>query len=393
MSRQTKVLALVAVILLDGSACADSVAGPQAAETRAAEPVLSAVKFWDANATANWTDLATSLTARRPVNVGRLSAYLSLAQLRAAEDAEAFVPHPPTSAAIGAASAAVLDAYFPADVAEIEAALDAQEAAVPWPGAKREDFAAGEAIGRAAAARVIAYSASDLYGLTNPGTPPTGPGFWVWNGGPIARASLGARPFFLTSLDELRPPPPPAFGSAEYNAALAEVRHISDTRTANQLALAQYWAVNQSPVSAAAMNNLAVGLIRRHRRSDHEAARIMFLMNAAAWDALIGCFDAKYHYWFIRPPQADPAITLPIGLPPHPSYPSAHSCVSGSSTEVLAAMFPSERRMLDAVAEEASLSRLYAGIHYRFDMEAGLALGRRAAAKALAADLSQVGVR
>src|SRR4030095_9662067 len=114
------------------------------------------------------------------------------------------------------------------------------------------------------------------------------------------------------------------------------------------------------------------GLIRRHRTSDHEAARIMFLMNAAAWDALIGCFDAKYHYWFIRPPQADPAITLPIGLPPHPSYPSALSGVSGCATELWAVMFPGERGMLEALAEEASLSRLYAGIHYRFDMEAGL---------------------
>jgi len=393
MSRHTKVLALAAVILLDGSACADSVSGPHAAATRAAWPALSAVKFWDANATANWTDLATSLAARRPVNVGRLSAYLSLAQLRAAEDAEATVPHPPTSAAIGGASAAMLSAYFPADIGEIEAALDAQEAALPWPGAKGEDFAAGESIGRAAAARVIAYSASDRVGLTDPGKPPIGPGFWVWTGGPIARGNLGARPFFLSSTDELRPPPPPAFGSAGFNAALAEVRQISDTRTPDQLALALYWAANQSPVSAAAMNNLAVGLIRRHRTSDHEAARIMFLMNAAAFDALIGCFDAKYTYWLIRPPQADPAITLPIGLPPHPSYPSAHSCISGSSTEVLAAMFPNERSMLEAVAEEASLSRLYAGIHYRFDMEAGLALGRRAAAKALAADLSAVGVR
>ena len=393
MTRHAKMVAMVAVILLDGSACADAVAGPRAAATRAAGPSPSAVKFWDANAAANWTDLATSLEARTPVPVGRLSVYLSLAQLRAAEDAEAIVPNPPTSAAIGAASAAILNASFPSHTSEIEAALDAQRSAAPWPGAKGEDFAAGEAIGRAAAARVIAYSLGDRVGLTNPGTPPLGPGFWVWNGGPISRGLLGARPFFLTSADELRPPPPPAFGSAAFNAALAEVRQISDTRTAEQVAIAQYWNVNQSPVSAAAMNDLAVGLIRRHRTSDHEAARIMFLMNAAAFDALIGCFDAKYHYWFIRPPQADPAITLPIGLPPHPSYPSAHSCITGSSTAVLAAEYPSERPMLEALAQEASLSRLYAGIHYRFDMEAGLELGRRAAAKALAADLSQVAVR
>lgn len=60
---------------------------------------------------------------------------------------------------------------------------------------------------------------------------------------------------------------------------------------------------------------------------------------------------------------------------------------------MLAAAFPSEARRLAAVAEESSLSRLYAGIHYRFDMEAGLALGRAAAAKALAADLEEVAVR
>jgi membrane-associated phospholipid phosphatase len=229
-------------------------------------------------------------------------------------------------------------------------------------------------------------------GLTDPGHPPIGPGYWVWNGGPIARGNLGARPFFLTSGDELRPPPPPAFGSAEYLAALAEVRQISDTRTPEQLAIAQYWNTNQSPNSDAAINGIARELIVAHHRSDRQAARIFFLMHAAAFDALIGCFDAKYTYWFIRPPQADPAITLPIGLPPHPSYPSAHSCASGAFTTVLAHAFPSERRRLAEVAQEASLSRLYAGIHYRFDMEAGLALGRKVARKALRADLDEVAV-
>ena len=62
-------------------------------------PAAAAVKFWDANAAANWTDLATSLAARRAVNVARLYAYLGLAQLRAAEDAGTIRPHPPTSAA------------------------------------------------------------------------------------------------------------------------------------------------------------------------------------------------------------------------------------------------------------------------------------------------------
>jgi len=212
MTRDLRAFALLAVTTLV-SACSDSSAGPEAPSTLPGAPNASAVKFWDANAAANWNEQATSLAARQPVNVSRLYVYLSLAQLRAAEDAETIRPHPPTSSAIGAASAAVLSAYFPAFTAEIEAALDAQEAADPWPGAKHQDAVAGEAIGRAAAARVIAYSASDLVGLTDPGVPPIGPGYWVWNGGPIARGNLGARPFFLSSGNEFRPPPPPASSS------------------------------------------------------------------------------------------------------------------------------------------------------------------------------------
>lgn len=393
MRVRTGRLALTTIVALGVMGCESVGTEPKVTPVQPTDANASAVKFWDANASADWNELATSLAARRPINAGRLYAYLSLAQLRAAEDAQSSSrPHPPVGAAIGAASASVLDAYFPLDVAEIEGALDAQEGAEPWPGDKHENWNAGEALGRAAATRILAWSAGDLFGLTNPGTPPVGAGYWVWNGGPIARGGLGARPFFLSAGNEFRPPPPPTFGSPAYLAALAEVRQISDTRTPEQLAIAQWWNVNQSPASNASTNNTAVALIRRYRRSDVEAARILFLMNAAAFDAVVGCFEAKYFYWFIRPPQADPGITLPIGLPPHPSYPSAHSCVSGSSFEVLARAFPNERANMEALAIEASLSRLYAGIHYRFDMEAGLALGRAVAGKALAANLDAVAV-
>jgi PAP2 superfamily len=382
------IAALAAVTL---PSCADHSTAPseRSAPPAGAPAALSAVKFWDAGAAVAWNEQATLLAARRMINVHRLYSYLSLAQLRAAEAAEAIKPHPPVSAAIAGASAAVLASFFPLDVAEIEAALDAQEAAPPWPGAKHADFAAGEAIGRAIGARVIVYSAGDGVGLTDPGVPPVGPGKWV-SPGTIVPGFLGARPFFLSSGDEFRPGPPPAFGSAEFLAALAEVRQISDTRTPEQLASAIFWHVNQSPFANGPMNALARELIVRHRRKDAEAARILFLANASAFDALIGCFDAKYHYWFIRPPQADPGIVTPFPTPAHPSYPSAHSCISGAMTEALAQAFPSERDRAEALAEEASLSRLYAGIHYRFDMVAGLALGRAVAAKASGMNLDNV---
>jgi PAP2 superfamily len=374
--------------------------GPQAPVASTATPAFSAVKFWEAGATVSWNQLATDLAAAAPapgINAGRLYTYLSLAQLRAAEAAQAAPgPHPPIAAAIGGASVAVLSSFFPGNIAQLEAALDAQEGSDPWPGAKHADFAAGEAIGRAVGARVLTFAQGDLSGLTDPllppfGPPPVGPGLWIYAPPPvIARGNLGARPFFLTSQDQLRPPPPPAFGSADFNAALAEVRQISDTRTQEQIDIANFWHLNQSPRSSAAYMGIARELIVSHHRTDAEAARIMFLMGAAAFDAGIGCFDAKYHYWFIRPPQADTRIVTVFPMPQHPSYPSAHSCASGASSGVLIAAFPSERARLEAVARESSLSRLYAGIHYRFDMEAGLALGRRAAALALAADLDEV---
>jgi len=393
MSAPIRMLALTTMASLVVGAC-DTHTGPDATGPIAVDQDVSAAKFWESGATVAWNELAVNLTAATPVDAGRLHLYLGLAQLRAAEAAKASADaHSPIGGAIGGASAAVLTSFFPASSTQIETALDAQASAGSWPGAKHEDFAAGEAIGRAAAARVLAYAATDGVGLTDPGTPPLGDGFWIWTGGPIARGNLGARPFFLESADEFRPGPPPAFGSAGFAVALAEVRQIADTRTAEQLAIALDWNVNQSPRSQATYMSIARELIVSYRRSDAEAARIMFLMGAASFDALIGCFEAKYEYWFIRPPQADPGIVTVFPTPPHPSYPSAHSCSSGAISGVLAGVFPSEAGRLAAVAEESSLSRLYAGIHYRFDMEAGLALGRAVAAKALGADLDEVAVQ
>lgn len=386
------VLASASLIAACGETSTTPTSSADRSATSAAETAASATKFWDGNASANWTDLATALVARRGADVSRLYAYLSLAQLRAAEAAEAIRPHPPTSSAIGAASATVLAAFFAADVAEIEATLDAQAAADPWPGVKHQDFARGEAIGRAVGAKVLAFAQGDRVGQADPGTPPIGPGYWTWTGGPIIRGNYGARPFFLASDDEFRPAPPPAFGSPEYNSALAEVRAFSDGRTAEQLAIAQFWNAAQSGRSNSAMINKAVELIRKYRVTDAKAARILFVMDAAMFDALVGCFDAKYAYWFVRPPQADPLITLPIGLPPHPSYPSAHSCISGAMTETVALLFPRERPRAEALAAEAGLSRVYGGLHYLFDSDAGLQLGRDVAAKAVAADLEEVAV-
>jgi membrane-associated phospholipid phosphatase len=378
-----------ALIIVTGAflACAD---GPtQPSQPAAAE--LSATKFWDVTASTRWNRRVAGLLALRPPANGqaatsRILTYLSLAQYRAVlatDEAKDGSIHPSAAAAVGGASVAVLSRFFPLDSATLEGQLDTDLAGEQWPGAKHEDMDTGEAIGRAVGAQVNALAATDNYLVVSPGSPPVGPGYWRSSAAPIVRSLFGARPFFLTSPSQLRPPPPPAFGSPAFLAALAEIRTLSDTRTPEQLAIAQFWNTATAPFTAGALNLIADDLIEEHHRTEREAARILAYANAAAFDAQIACFDAKFTYWFIRPSQADSAIRLPIGLPNHPSYPSGHACITSAIMGVVADALPSERSRLENIVETSGLSRMYGGLHYRFDVEAGQAIGRGAASLAL----------
>jgi membrane-associated phospholipid phosphatase len=354
----------------------------QAQDTTTAAADQAAPKYWETGATVYWNRRAISLFRARGGGPGRVDAYLALAQYRAVLAAKADtsgLPRASLAAASAGAAVVVLKQFYPADATTLEEEIAAQRAGPRWPGDAQADFARGEAIGRQIAADVLQLAATDNFGATDPGTPPVGPGYWISSGAPIVRGGYGARPFFLDYGGELLSPPPPAFGSAEYLAALAEIREFSDMRTQEQLDVARKWV----PFSGPIFDLIATDLIVKYRRNELDAARILAYANTAAYDAIIGCFYTKFHYWFIRPSQADPAITLPVGLPNHPSYPSAHSCETGAFQGVLGAEFPSERATLAALAAEASASRYYAGLHYRFDGEAGLALGRAAARLAL----------
>jgi hypothetical protein len=329
-----------------------------------------------------WNRKAIALFRARGGSPARANAYLSLAQYRAvlaAQDAQHGASRPSVAGAAAGASSAVLKQFYPLDVATIDAELAAQRAESPSADEQNKDFGAGEAIGLAVANAVLAQAATDNYNLTYPGAPPIGPGYWTSSGAPIVRGSYGTRPFFLTSGSELRLPPPPAFGSPTFLAALAEVHAFSDNRTPEQVAISQKWV----PFSGIIFNEIATGLIVKYHRSELEAAQILAYANTAGVDALIACFDSKFAYWFIRPTQADPGITLAVGLPNHPSYPSGHSCETGAWQGILSDAFPSERAMLEETAQEASMSRINGGLHYRFDGEGGLTIGRSAARLAL----------
>jgi hypothetical protein len=107
-------------------------------------------------------------------------------------------------------------------------------------------------------------------------------------------------------------------------------------------------------------------------------------MNIAMHDACIACWDAKFAYWQIRPSQLDPELKPLFPPPNHPSYPAAHGCISTAAAVVLARLFPGDADTLLGIGKEAADARIYAGIHYRSDIDAGQALGRAVAEKVLA---------
>jgi hypothetical protein len=284
-----------------------------------------------------------------------------------------------TEAAVANASAAVLtdlykDSTVRASIAR-ELTRDIEQARTGSREGKRAS--AGRRLGEDVARRVIAWAPTiNLVAPWN-GTIPTGPGMWYSAPGvpPIGISLSKARTWLLDSTSQFRPEAPPAYGSPTWQAAMDEVRRVARERTAEQTRIAQKW---NSSDPWAEWNETASSALRRHHASEAEAARVLAVLNVAASDAVIACFEAKYHYWTIRPSQADTTLVLAdsVGLPNFPSYPSGHACSAGAFDAVLGHFFPKDRAEFTRIAEEQAMSRLYGGIHYRFDNDGGLALGR-----------------
>jgi membrane-associated phospholipid phosphatase len=276
--------------------------------------------------------------------------------------------------AVAGASAQVLSFLFPAAAASLEQLVETEGNATPGP--VHPQFTRGVAAGQSAAADMVERLNADHFTTPFTGTVPVGPGMWIANGPPAGATLGGVTPYFLRSGDQFRPAPPAAFGSAAFVTDLNEIRALSDGRTPAQLAIALFWNFPTGTFTPQGYwDRAASDYIVAHRLDERAAARAFALTSAAMMDALIGCFDAKYFYWRIRPSQADPLITLTFALPNHPSYPSAHSCVSAAAATVLASLFPDRKTEVDGWVTEAGLSRMYAGIHYRSDITAGRNLG------------------
>ena len=118
--------------------------------------------------------------------------------------------------------------------------------------------------------------------------------------------------------------------------------------------------------------------------SEARWARNMALLNMSLMDAGVVCWDAKNLYYNPRPMQVDPRIKTGIGLPNFPSYISGHSTFSGAASTVLGYIIPGRAQAYKDMASEASVSRIYGGIHFRSDCEIGITTGNKVGAYAIA---------
>jgi hypothetical protein len=177
-----------------------------------------------------------------------------------------------------------------------------------------------------------------------------------------------------------RPGPPPSTSSPQMKDETAEVKRIVERLTRTQLAIAQKWndgAGTYSPPGH--WNDVALEYVRDAKMSEVRAARAFALLNMALHDAGVGCWDAKYYYYNPRPSQMDPSIKTQIGIPNFPAYTSGHSTFSAAGAAVLSYLFPSGAASFSAMKDEAGISRVYGGIHYRSDIDSGKVHGKRIA--------------
>jgi hypothetical protein len=383
---------------------------------RRAERPGEPTALWSGGACLGWNEIARQLVAKHRQShpmASRTYALLSVAQYDALVAAwnnkyryhrppphqvdsritEAVAPpadpvYPSTDAVVAAASAAVLTELFPDEAAFLaRTATDQEEGAVAAGITFRSDVSAGESLGREVAAVVVTYAREDGSDEDASDEAPSSSGGWVPapDREPIEPHWARVRPWLLASPEQFRAPPPPDSSSPEFRAALAEVKRFSDTRTPAQARLAALWADGSgSYAPAGRWNKMAADLIIRHRLNELRTARALALLNMAVMDAGISAWDTKFRYATNRPTQFDPTITTPVREPNSPSYTCSHAAFSGAGSEVLGYLFPESRQFVRSKAEEAAMSRVYGGIQFRFEGDAGLAEGRSVAALAIA---------
>lgn len=316
---------------------------------------------------------------------------------------EALVPetdlpaYPSEDAVMSGVMAEMLKLMFPAAVEEITKKAAEQRNAALWSGkAAASDIAAGLALGKAVADVFKTRAAGD--GMRNAGGNKT---IWkAFEDNCIARGELPwkclespvrppmlpvfgqVRAWMMTPEDIVneRPLPPPSTASEQMQKEVEEVLYYSKHLTRERIEIVHKWADGAGTYTPPGhWNDIAAEYIRDSNFSEVRASRAYALLNMALHDAAVGCWETKFYYFNPRPCQIDPSIKTATGVPNFPAFTSGHSTFSASAATVLGYLFPHHADFFNEQAQEASLSRLYGGIHYRSDCEKGLEHGERIA--------------
>jgi membrane-associated phospholipid phosphatase len=312
--------------------------------------------------------------------------------------------------AVGAAAYRVLTVLFPSQTALFKAEYLNTTSQIKNLAGKMY----GQVLGYAAANKILNARTAD--GSTNAVTYTESGLIGRWERTPAAFAAPllpqwpGVTPFALSSASQFRAPTPPGLTSSAYAADLNEVQLMgsatSAVRTADQTEIARFWAGGAGTVTPPGMWNVfAQQQARETGLSTTQTAKLFATLNVAMADAGIACWDTKYYYDMWRPVTAirkadldgndattkDGSWTPLLGTPPFPTYSSGHSTFSAAAAEVLSVWFGANKAFsgtsdslagvtrswssFRAAALEAGDSRVYGGIHFRFDSVEGLASG------------------
>ena len=314
-------------------------------------------------------------------------------------------------AAVATAAHAVLAALVPSQKAALDAVLAQSLAKISDDRSKAD----GIAVGKTVAERMLAWRAKDNFDAKAEDKPGTGVGVWQRTPPGLAPGALpqmgGVTPFTLKSVDQFAAKGRPALTSREFARDLDEIKRLggrhSTERTADQTAVALFWAGNEIPQ----LNAVARAAPQARKLSMHENARLFALTHTAAADALIVSFRIKYQENAWRPITAiraghgsvapDPNWEALLITPPHPEYPCAHCITAGAVAQVLRDFFDSDEvkfsyvfppglgmmrsyTSLAQIEKEMEDARVFAGIHFRSTNEHSTELGRTVGANAVA---------
>jgi hypothetical protein len=302
--------------------------------------------------------------------------------------------YPSEDAVVAGVMSEMMKLLFPGDQDYIQQKIESHIHARLIAGANvRSDMDAGLALGKSVAQKFVAKARTDKAGVAG-GTPADWAKFetdCISRGEtPWISLEVPKRPCMLPLFGNVRsihidsatmvsliPGPPPSVNSDQMNKELQEVYDNVTDISRDHIKIVHFWADGVNTATPPGhWNAIAAGDFIKRNFSEVRWARNLALLNISMMDAAIVCWATKTKYYNPRPSQLNPEIKTMTGVPNFPSYISGHSTFSGAAATVLGYIIPERKTDYEAMAAEASLSRLYGGIHYRSDCETGLVVGK-----------------